>query len=129
MTLIGGIFAAVLTCALAAVAQPTQTPTPPVSPAPARPTIYNPYPLPSNFATPSALFANKAYFYRGEENDPKVHPIPPEVQSGFKHDNRIYCLDWSRKLRTTHADVWSYFVTTCQCYPEAIFEVLPKAKP
>lgn len=110
----GGIFGALLGCALAAAAQPTQAPTP--------------YPLPSNVATPSALFANKAYFYRGEENDPKIHPIPPEVQSGFKRDNHIYCLDWSRKLRTTHADVWSYFVTTCQCYPQAIFEVISKPK-
>lgn|GEM_PF-7131007 len=131
----GGFLATLLAGALAAAtAQPVKTPAPSISPstgqipAPVGPTRYNPMPLPSNVATPSALFANAAYFYRGEPNDPKVHPIPPEVQTGFKRDNRIYCLDWSRKLRTTEADTWSYFITTCQCYPEFIFEVLPKAK-
>jgi hypothetical protein len=94
------MLAMLIACALAAAtAQPANTP------------AASPSSLPSNVATPSALFSNRAYFYRGEPSDPKVHPIPAEVQSGFKRDNRIYCLDWSRKLRAKHADVWSYFVT------------------
>ena len=79
-----------------------------------------PSPVPSNVATPSPLFANKAYFYRGEDNDPKKHPVPPEVQLGFKRDNTIYCLDWYRMPRTSRRNDWTYYVTTCQCYPEYI---------
>jgi hypothetical protein len=111
-----GLVALTLPVAVVAFAQPAPTAAP-------RAASSQPTPFPSNIATPSPLFANKAYFYRGEENDPKAHPIPPEVQSGFKRE-RIYCLDWSRKLRTTQADIWSYFATTCSCYPQVIYDAL-----
>jgi hypothetical protein len=86
-------------------------------------------PLPSSVATPSALFSDKAYFYRGEPNDPKRHPIPPEVQIGLRRDEQIYCIDWSRLLRTSHANDWVYYVTTCQCYPSVILRTLPTTQP
>ena len=78
-------------------------------------------PLPASVATPSPLFADKSYFYRGEENDPKKHPIPPEVDIGIRRDPRMWCLDWSRLRRTSHDDTWEYFVTTCQCLPSFAF--------
>jgi len=105
------ISATLCVSALTAIAQ--------TSPSPSS-TPFSPNPLPSNVATPSPLFANKAYFYRGEDNDPSKHPVPLEVQSGFKRDNHIYCIDWYRMLRTSHRNDWSYYVTTCQCYPEFI---------
>lgn len=92
------------------------------------PTMFVPSPFPSNVATASPLFANHAYFYRGEENDPKAHPIPPEVQMGFKRE-RIYCLDWSRMPRAAQHKGWSYFVTTCSCYPQFIYDTIHRSSP
>jgi hypothetical protein len=121
-----GFVALTLPAAAIALAQPAPSAAPTQPHAALSPFV--PSPLPSNIATSSPLFANKAYFYRGEENDPKAHPIPPEVQIGFKRE-RVYCMDWSRKLRTTEADVWSYFVTTCSCYPQVIYDVIHRATP
>jgi hypothetical protein len=120
-----GLVGLTLWATVIAFAQPAQTVAP--GPAPTQshdaPAPFVPSPFPSNIATPSPLFANKAYFYRGEENDPKAHPVPPEVQSGFKRE-RIYCMDWSRALRTSHPNDWSYFATTCSCYPQVIYDVI-----
>ena len=119
-----GLIALTLPAAVIALSQPAPTAAleqPRIAPSP-----FVPSPFPSNVATASPLFANKAYFYRGEENDPTVHPIPPEVQIGFKRE-RIYCLDWSRMLRTSHNNDWSYFVTTCSCYPQFIYDVIRRS--
>jgi hypothetical protein len=133
LPIIVGTTLIVLTSAFIGTAQPARSPMPPVMPTNPSDGIAStapnaPSPLPSNVATPSPLFANKAYFYRGEDNDPKRHPVPPEVQSGFKRDNHIYCIDWYRMLRSSRRNDWAYYVTTCQCYPEFILRSFGKGE-
>jgi hypothetical protein len=93
----------------AATAQQTQSP------------AGTPMPLPSSVATSSPLFADRSYVYRGVPNDPHEHPVPPEYQSGPRRDEHIYCIDWSREPRTSR-EQWTYYITTCQCYPSAVFK-------
>ncbi len=76
--------------------------------APALPSL-----LPANG---DALFDNGHYFYQGEGNNPRLHPVPPEYQSGPRRDWHIHCLDWYRYPRTGRKSKWAYDKTTCECW-------------
>jgi len=67
------------------------------------------------------IFDDSRFYYRGDDNDPAVHPVPPEVQTGPKRDWHIRCIDWYR-LPRSGAGQWKYFVTTCECWSSATLE-------
>ena len=76
-----------------------------------------PYPL----ATENPNFFNSdKYFYSAEDNNPALHPVPPDIQFGPHRDWSIRCLDWYRLPRTFKGKPskrdWQYFVTTCECW-------------
>jgi hypothetical protein len=93
------------------------------SPTTAASTTPDPYSLDAN-----PLFGSDAYYYRGDDNNPKLHPIPPEMQTGPPRDWHIRCIDWSRMLRKGKP-VWHYFVTTCECWSSAQLRYFPSPAP
>lgn len=78
-----------------------------------------PSPTPIPAQTEAPLFDNAHFFYQGEDNNPKKHPVPPEYQSGPKRDWHIRCLDWYRLPKNGKSASWRYDKTTCECWSSA----------
>jgi hypothetical protein len=89
------------------------------SPAPAAPA-----PFPSAMATRLPVFTPD-YIYLARPNDPRVHPVPAEMQTQIKRDAHIYCYDWERRRPNT-ADKFTYFITTCECFSQSMIDLMPK---
>ncbi len=96
-----------------------------------------PPPTPYPLATENPNYFNSdKYYYSAEDNNPSVHPVPPEVQFGPHRDWHIRCLDWYRLPRTFKGiplkkDL-QYFVTTCECWSSATlkgWEPTPSPRP
>jgi len=83
------------------------------------PPVASPTPYPMATENPNYFNSDK-YYYSADDNDPKLHPVPPEVQTGPHRDWHIRCLDWSRLPRSFKGKPskrdWQYFVTTCECW-------------
>ena len=59
-----------------------------------------PAPTPIGVQTEAPLFDNAHFFYQGEDNNPKKHPVPPEYQSG-RNQTGIYAVSTGTGFRKT----------------------------
>jgi len=89
-------------------------------------------PFPMATENPNYFNSDK-YFYSAEDNDPRKHPVPPEVQFGPHRDWSIRCLDWYRLPRNFVGKAakpdFKYFITTCECWSSATLKYWPTPSP
>jgi hypothetical protein len=68
-------------------------------------------------------FSDPRYYYRASDNDPRLHPVPPEYKTGTGREH-IWCYDWYRLARNGGKD-WTYFLTTCECFSTETLKHFP----
>jgi hypothetical protein len=69
------------------------------------------------------MFSDPRFYYRAFVNNPKLHPVPVDYQTGGPRDWHLMCYDWERLPRS--GGTWTYFVTSCECYPAAYIKTAP----